>query len=206
MKPFTYTGQRLGTGIAAAVNFVSAQWLRNDSSGMRLVDLSGRFRVGRPQLKTLTSVMLGSLQPMLIVWGPSRLRSTMTAKQQCVAIDIRRLWAQFPCFVARYQGSGRSDQNGRVGGLGHMDGRHRVRCSGTDLPGKRTSLLSFACPPSLGFCARNVLRLDRNNSPGSSATGAGEPQMRFVQVFELNPGGIVMLAGKDHVFEYANEQ
>jgi hypothetical protein len=29
---------------------------------------------------------------------------------------------------------------------------------------------------------------------------------RFVQVFELNPGGIVMLRGKDHVFEYANEQ
>ncbi|WP_156376367.1 hypothetical protein [Neorhizobium vignae] len=49
------------------MNFVSAQWLRNDISGIRLVDLSGRFRVGRPQLKTLTSVMLGALQPMLIV-------------------------------------------------------------------------------------------------------------------------------------------
>jgi PAS domain-containing protein len=29
---------------------------------------------------------------------------------------------------------------------------------------------------------------------------------RFMQVFELSQGGIAMLTGKDHVFEYANEE
>jgi PAS domain S-box-containing protein len=29
---------------------------------------------------------------------------------------------------------------------------------------------------------------------------------RFMQVFELNPGGIAMLVGPDHTFDYANEQ
>jgi two-component sensor histidine kinase/PAS domain-containing protein len=161
-----------------------------------------------PELKTLTSVMLGSLQPMLIVWGPDQTTlyndgyAAMCGSRHPAAFggSFRSLWHDIwdqvdPIISAAYAGQGTSmdDIKFTMHRNGYPEETH-FAFSYTPVRDPWGSVLGMFCA-----CTETTLQVQARDAQESL-------KERFMQVFELNQGGIAMLAGKDHVFEYANEE
>lgn len=160
------------------------------------------------ELKTLTNVMLGSLQPMLIVWGPSQITlyndgyAAMCGNRHPQAFgkpfyDLwHDIWDQVdPIITAAYNGHGTAmdDIQFTMHRNGYPEETH-FAFSYTPVRDPWGTVLGM-------FCACNEI-----TAQVAMARKERTQRERFMQVFELNPGGIAMLVGPDHTFDYANEQ
>ncbi|MCM2458579.1 PAS domain-containing protein [Rhizobium sp. CG4] len=160
------------------------------------------------ELKTLTNVMLGSLQPMLMVWGPSQITlyndgyAAMCGNRHPHAFGkpFRDLWHDIwdqvdPIITAAYNGHGTAmdDIQFTMHRNGYPEETH-FAFSYTPVRDPWGTVLGM-------FCACNEI-----TAQVAMARKERTQRERFMQVFELNPGGIAMLVGPDHTFDYANEQ
>lgn len=160
------------------------------------------------ELKTLTNVMLGSLQPMLTVWGPSQVTlyndgyAAMCGNRHPDAFgqSFQSLWHDIwedvePIITAAYRGEGTSmdDIQFTMYRNGYPEETH-FAFSYTPVRDPWGTVLGM-------FCACTEITTE-------VMTRRAEKTLRdrFMQVFELSPGGIAMLAGPEHRFEYANEE
>lgn len=159
------------------------------------------------ELRTLVNVMLGSLQPMLIVWGPSQTTlyndgyAEMCGQRHPAAFGhpFRELWHDIwdqvhPIISAAYDGHGTSMDD--IEFLMHRNGypeETHFAFSYTPVRDPWGTVLGMFCA-----CTEQTAAV---------ATSKAERTLRerFERVFELSPGGIALLAGPDHVFQYANE-
>lgn len=160
------------------------------------------------ELKTLTNVMLGSLQPMLMVWGPSQITlyndgyAAMCGNRhpQAFGKPFHDLWHDIwdqvdPIITAAYNGHGTAmdDIQFTMHRNGYPEETH-FAFSYTPVRDPWGRVLGM-------FCACNEI-----TAQVVMARKERTQRERFMQVFELNPGGIAMLVGPDHTFDYANEQ
>jgi two-component sensor histidine kinase/PAS domain-containing protein len=160
------------------------------------------------ELKTLTNVMLGSLQPMLIVWGPSQTTlyndgyAAMCGSRHPAAFggSFHALWHDIwdqvdPIISAAYAGQGTAMDD--IEFLMHRNGypeETHFAFSYTPVRDPWGSVLGMFCACTEITTEVMLRRAERTQ------------RERLEQVFELNPGGIAMLVGPEHVFEYANEE
>lgn len=156
----------------------------------------------------MTSVMLGSLQPMLIVWGPEQITlyndgyAQMCGNRHPEAFGhpFRDLWYDIwdkvdPIISAAYAGQGTSMDN--IEFVMHRKGypeETHFSFSYTPVRDPWGTVLGMFCACS-EITAEVLMRREQQTI-----------RERFMQVFELNQGGIAMLSGENHVFDYANEQ
>ncbi len=160
------------------------------------------------ELRTLTSVMLGSLQPMLIVWGPDQITlyndgyAQMCGDRHPAAFGhpFRELWYDIwdqvdPIISAAYAGQGTSmdDIEFTMHRRGYPEETH-FSFSYTPVRDPWGTVLGMFCACS-EITAEVLMRREQQTM-----------RERFMQVFELSQGGIAMLSGENHVFDYANEE
>ncbi|MCR6502111.1 PAS domain-containing protein [Shinella sp. CPCC 101442] len=160
------------------------------------------------ELKTLTNVMLGSLQPMLIVWGPSQTTfyndgyAQMCGNRHPAAFgrpfrDLwHDIWDQVDSIIsAAYAGHGTAmdDIEFTMHRKGYAEETH-FAFSYTPVRDPWGTVLGMFCACTEITAQVAMARKERTQ------------RERFMQVFELSPGGIAMLVGPDHVFDYANEE
>lgn len=188
--------------------------LANPDCGRLIRDLDwSRNPLGLPEtwdveLRTLTNVMLGSLQPMLIVWGPSQTTlyndgyAAMCGSRHPAAFggSFQALWHDIweqvePIISAAYAGQGTSmeDIEFTMHRNGYPEETH-FAFSYTPVRDPWGTVLGMFCACSEITAEVKMRRAEKTQ------------RERFKQVFELNPGGIAMLVGPDHIFDYANEE
>ncbi|KQY23688.1 sensor histidine kinase [Rhizobium sp. Root482] len=160
------------------------------------------------ELQTLVNVMMGSLQPMLIVWGPEQTTlynngySAMCGDRHPAAFGrpFRELWHDIwdrvdPIISAAYAGQGTSmdDIQFTMYRKGYPEETH-FSFSYTPVRDPSGAVLGM-------FCACNEI---------TDAVMAHREKMnqheKLLQIFKLSPGGVATLVGPDHVFDYANEE
>ncbi len=159
------------------------------------------------ELKTLTNVMLGSLQPMLIVWGPEQITlyndgyAEMCGARHPEAFGkpFYELWFDIwdqvePIITAAYNGEGTAmdDIEFTMHRNGYPEETH-FAFSYTPVRDPWGTVLGMFCA-----CTEITARVALSREERTQ-------RERFRQVFELSQGGIAMLVGPDHVFDYANE-
>ncbi|WP_158001966.1 sensor histidine kinase [Pseudorhizobium pelagicum] len=160
------------------------------------------------ELRTLTSVMMGSLQPMLLVWGPSQTTiyndgyAAMCGSRHPAAFagTFRSLWHDIwdqvePIIDAAFEGRGTAMDD--IEFIMHRNGypeEAHFAFSYTPVRDPWGAVLGM-------FCACNEI-----TSQVAARRAERTQRERFRQVFELSPGGIAMLMGSNHVFDYANEE
>ena len=169
--------------------------------------------LGRPEtwaveLQTLVNVMLGSLQPMLIVWGPEQTTlyndgyALMCGDRHPAAFghSFRELWFDIwdqvePIIDAAYAGQGTSmdDIEFVMHRKGYPEETH-FSFSYTPVRDPWGTVLGMFCACS-EITGEVIVRREQRTQ-----------QERLLQVLELSPGGVAMLVGPDHVFEFANEE
>lgn len=160
------------------------------------------------ELRTLTSVMMGSLQPMLLVWGPSQTTiyndgyAAMCGSRHPSAFggSFRSLWHDIwdqvqPIIDAAYEGRGTAMDD--IEFIMHRNGypeETHFAFSYTPVRDPWGAVLGMfsACTE---ITRQVVMRREERTQ-----------RERFRQVFELSPGGIAMLVGPEHIFDYANEE
>lgn len=159
-----------------------------------------------PELRTVVGLALGSLQPMLIVWGPEQITlyndgyAAMCGLRHPAALGrpFRDLWFDIwdrvdPIISAAYAGIGTSmdDIEFIMHRKGYPEETH-FAFSYTPVRDEAGRVLGMfcACNETTGevLLRRRQLR----------------ERERFLQVFENALGAIAMLTGPDHVFTYAN--
>ena len=160
------------------------------------------------ELRTLVNVMLGSLQPMLIVWGPSQSTlyndgyAAMCGKRHPAAFGhpFGDLWHDIwdkvqPIIDAAYAGQGTAmdDIEFLMHRKGYPEETH-FSFSYTPVRDPWGSVLGM-------FCACNEITAEV-----AMRKAERTQRERFQQVFERSPGWIAMLVGPDHIFEYANDE
>jgi two-component sensor histidine kinase len=160
------------------------------------------------ELRTLVNDMLGSLQPMLIVWGPSqttlyndgyaemcgaRHPSAFGGSFQSLWHDI---WDQVePIISAAYAGQGTAmDDIEFVMHRNEYAEETHFAFSYTPVRDPWGTILGMFCA-----CTEITAQVAMRKAERTQRD-------RLLQVFELSPGGIAMLVGPSHVFEYANEE
>jgi two-component sensor histidine kinase/PAS domain-containing protein len=168
----------------------------------------GPYEQWPSELRTLTSVMLGSLQPMLIVWGPDQTTlyndgyAQMCGNRHPAAFGhpFKELWFDIwdqvnPIISAAYAGQGTSmdDIQFTMHRKGYPEETH-FSFSYTPVRDPWGTVLGMFCACS-EITAEVFMRREQQTM-----------RERFMQVFELSQGGIAMLSGENHVFDYANEQ
>ncbi len=159
------------------------------------------------ELQTLVNVMLGSLQPMLIVWGPEQTTlyndgyAAMCGNRHPAAFGrpYRDLWFDIwdkvdPIISAAYAGQGTSmaDIEFIMNRKGYAEETH-FAFSYTPVRDPWGTVLGMFCACS-EITGEVIMRREQRTQ-----------EERFRQVFELSPGGIATLVGPQHIFEYANE-
>ncbi|MDO9414670.1 sensor histidine kinase [Pararhizobium sp.] len=169
--------------------------------------------LGRPEqwpseLRTLVSVMLGSLQPMLIVWGPQQITlyndgyAAMCGNRHPAAFGhpFHDLWFDIwdqvdPIISAAYAGKGTSmdDIQFTMHRKGYPEETH-FAFSYTPVRDMAGEVLGMFCA-CVETTGEVMMRREKMTQ-----------RERLLQVFELSPGGIAMLVGPDHIFEFANEE
>lgn len=160
------------------------------------------------ELQTLLSVMLGSLQPMLIVWGPSQTTlyndgyAAMCGNRHPAAFggSFHDLWHDIwdqvdPIITDAYNGIGTAmdDIEFLMHRKGYPEETH-FAFSYTPVRDPWGTVLGMFCACT-EITAEVALRHAERRE-----------KERFKQVFELSQGGIAMLTGPDHVFEFANDE
>lgn len=160
------------------------------------------------ELRTLVGVMMGSLQPMLIVWGPAQITlyndgyAAMCGERhpQAFGRPFRDLWFDIwdqvdPIITAAYAGQGTSMSD--IEFIMHRNGypeEAHFAFSYTPVRDSAGVVLGMFCACTETTAEVKLQRAERSQRD------------RFIQVFELSPGGIAMLTGPDHVFDFANDQ
>lgn len=159
------------------------------------------------ELRTLTNVMLGSVQPMLIVWGPQQITlyndgyAAMCGNRHPEAFGhpFRDLWFDIwdqvdPIISAAYAGQGTSmdDIQFTMYRKGYPEETH-FSFSYTPVRDPWGTVLGMFCACS-EITGEVMMRREQETQ-----------RERFMHVFELSPSGIAMLSGERHVFAYANE-
>lgn len=152
--------------------------------------------------------MLGSLQPMLIVWGPSQITlyndgyAAMCGNRHpgAFARPFHDLWYDIwdqvdPIITNAYNGIGTAmdDIEFLMHRKGYPEETH-FAFSYTPVRDPWGAVLGMFCACTEitdAIALRNAERLEKE---------------RFKQVFELSQGGIAMLNGPQHVFEFANDE
>jgi two-component sensor histidine kinase/PAS domain-containing protein len=158
------------------------------------------------ELRTLVGVMLGSVQPMLIVWGPEQTvlyndgYSVMCGNRHPAGLGrpFSQLWFDIwhqiePIVAAAYAGQGTSmkDIEFTMHRRGYPEETHFAFSYTPVRDGEGRVLGMFCvCSETTG----EVLMRRRE----------GQERERFLQVFELTLGAIALLSGPDHVFTLAN--
>ncbi len=160
------------------------------------------------ELKVLVSVMLGSLQPMLIVWGPQQTTlyndgyALMCGNRhpQAFGRSFKELWFDIwdkvePIISAAYAGQGTSmdDIEFTMHRKGYPEETH-FSFSYTPVRNHSGEVLGMFCACS-EITGEVLMRREQKLQ-----------QERLRQVFQLSPGGIATLVGPGHVFEFANEE
>ncbi len=160
------------------------------------------------ELRTLVNVMLGSLQPMLIVWGPQQITlyndgyALMCGNRHPGAFGhpFKDLWFDIwdkvePIIDAAYAGHGTSmdDIEFIMHRKGYPEETH-FSFSYTPVRDPSGAVLGMFCACS-EITNEVLMRREQERR-----------QESLRQVFELSPGGIATLVGPDHVFEFANEE
>ncbi len=160
------------------------------------------------ELKVLVNVMLGSLQPMLMVWGPQQITlyndgySLMCGNRHPDAFGkpFQDLWFDIwdkvePIISAAYAGQGTSmdDIEFTMHRKGYPEETH-FAFSYTPVRDHSGTVLGMFCACS-EITGEVLMRREQKLQ-----------QERLRQVFELSPGGIATLIGPDHIFEFANEE
>lgn len=160
------------------------------------------------ELQTLVNVMLGSLQPMLIVWGPSQITlyndgyAAMCGNRHPAAFGhpFRDLWydiwdAVDPIISAAYAGQGTSmdDIEFIMYRKGYAEETH-FSFSYTPVRDQSGVVLGMFCACS-EITGEIIVRREQKSL-----------QEKLLQIFEMSPAGIATLGGPDHIFEFANEE
>ncbi|TDK31236.1 hypothetical protein E2F50_20000 [Rhizobium deserti] len=160
------------------------------------------------ELQTLVAVMLGSLQPMLIVWGPKQITlyndgyAAMCGNRhpQAFGRPFGQLWHDIwdqvePIISAAYAGEGTSmdDIAFTMHRKGYPEETH-FSFSYTPVRDPWGTVLGMFCACN-ETTAEVIARRDRE-----------EQHDRLLRILEVSPGGIATLRGPDHVFEFANEE
>jgi two-component sensor histidine kinase/PAS domain-containing protein len=168
--------------------------------------------LGSPQnwpveLQTLVSVLLGSLQPMLIVWGSAQITlyndgyAQMCGQRHPAAFGhpFRDLWFDIweqvePIITAAFAGQGTSmdDIEFVMHRNGHAEETH-FSFSYTPVRDPWGTVLGMFCA-----CAEITDQVIMRREQKSQ-------QQRLLRILELSPGGIATLSGPAHVFEFAND-
>ncbi|MFP5076607.1 sensor histidine kinase [Rhizobium sp. YIM 134829] len=192
-------------GIMQGTNPVCSQLYRDFTWEASPLGAQAKWPV---ELRTVINIMLGSLQPMLIVWGPSQITlyndgyAAMCGDRHPHAFGrpFRDLWFDIweqvePIIEAAYAGQGTAMDD--IEFLMHRNGypeETHFAFSYTPVRDPWGTVLGM-------FCSCNEITAE------VMARRAERTQReRFLQVFELSPGGIAMLDGPDHVFDYANAE
>ena len=160
------------------------------------------------ELKTLANVMIGSLQPILIVWGPDQITlyndgyAAMCGNRHPKAFGrpFKELWHDIwdqvnPIISAAYAGQGTAMDD--IAFVMHRKGfpeEAHFSFSYTPVRDPWGSVLGM-------FCACNEI-----TSEVMAKRAQASERERFLQVFELSHGGIALLSGPNHIFEYANNE
>lgn len=160
------------------------------------------------ELRTLVNVMLGSLQPMLIVWGPSQITlyndgyAEMCGSRHPAAFggSFRSLWYDIwdqvePIIADAYSGKGTAMDD--IQFLMHRNGfpeETHFAFSYTPVRDPWGTVLGMFCA-----CTEITAQVAMRKAEQTQ-------RERMLQVFELSPGGIAMLVGPNHEFEYANHE
>lgn len=160
------------------------------------------------ELQALVNVMLGSLQPMLMVWGPQQITiyndgyAAMCGNRHPAAFGhpFHDLWFDIwdqvnPIITAAYNGQGTSmdDIEFTMHRKGYPEETH-FSFSYTPVRDPWGTVLGMFCA-----CAEITSEVIIRRQETSQ-------QERFRQIFQLSPGGIATLVGPNHVFEFANEE
>ncbi|MFK0335319.1 PAS domain-containing protein [Rhizobium sp. NPDC090275] len=158
------------------------------------------------ELRTLVNVMMGSLQPMLLVWGPAQITIYNDGyAQMCGArhpaafgASFQDLWQDIwdqvePIITAAYAGHGTAMDD--IEFLMHRNGfpeETHFAFSYTPVRDPWGTVLGMFCA-----CTEITAQVAMRKAEKTQ-------RERMLQVFELSPGGIAMLVGPSHEFEYAN--
>lgn len=160
------------------------------------------------ELQTLVNVMLGSLQPMLIVWGPQQITlyndgyAQMCGNRHPAAFGhpFRDLWfdiwdAVDPIISAAYAGQGTSmdDIQFIMHRKGYPEETH-FSFSYTPVRDQSGVVLGMFCACT-EITSEIIMRREQKSM-----------QEKLLQIFEMSPAGIATLSGPNHVFEFANEE
>lgn len=160
------------------------------------------------ELKTLVNVMLGSLQPMLIVWGPSQIcfyndgYAVMCGNRHPAAFgySLQELWFDIwdtvdPIITAAYAGQGTSmdDIEFIMHRKGYPEETH-FSFSYTPVRDQAGVVLGMFCA-----CAEITNEIIMRREQKSM-------HEKLLQIFEMSPAGIATLSGPNHIFEFANEE
>ena len=160
------------------------------------------------ELQTLVNVMLGSLQPMLIVWGPQQITiyndgyAALCGNRHPAGFGhpFRDLWfdiwdAVDPIISAAYAGQGTSmdDIEFVMHRKGYPEETH-FSFSYTPVRDQAGVVLGMFCA-----CAEITNEIIVRREEKSM-------QEKLLQIFEMSPAGIATLSGPNHIFEFANEE
>ncbi|WP_172123614.1 MULTISPECIES: HWE histidine kinase domain-containing protein [unclassified Devosia] len=159
-----------------------------------------------PELRTLVGVMLGSVQPMLILWGPQHTvlyndsYAAMCGDRHPEALGrpFQQLWFDIwnevlPIIDAAYAGRGTSmdDIEFTMHRKGYPEETH-FAFSYTPVRNSEGRIVGIFC--ACQETTSEVLMRRREL----------QERERFLQVFELTLGAIAVLSGPDHVITVAN--
>lgn len=177
---------------------------------LRAVDWTGH-PLGRPdgwppELSTLVGIMLGSAQPMLILWGPRQIAlyndhyAAMCGQRHPAALGrpFRELWFDIwdrvePIVAAAYEGTSVSmdDMEFTMHRHGYPE-RANFAFSYTPVRDRGGRVLGVFCPcteTTRAAALRDAQRVERSG---------------FLQIFEVALGAVALLSGPDHIFRFAN--
>lgn len=159
------------------------------------------------ELRTLVGVMLGSVQPMVVVWGPQRIAlyndgyAAICGERHPAAFGLcfEKIWFDIwdrldPIMSAAYAGQGTlmTDIELILHRNGQPDEAH-FAFSFTPVRNADAEVLGMFCA-----CTETTAEVKKRRAALSQRD-------RFIRVFELSPGGIAMLNGPQHIFDYVNE-
>lgn len=160
------------------------------------------------ELQTLVNVMLGSLQPMLIVWGPQQTTlyndgyAAMCGNRhpECFGRPFRDLWFDIwegvdPIITAAYEGRGTSmdDIQFLMHRKGYPEETH-FSFSYTPVRDQAGDVLGMFCACT-EITSEIIMRRVKESM-----------HEKLLQIFEMSPAGIATLSGPNHIFEFANEE
>lgn len=158
------------------------------------------------ELRTLTGVLLGALQPMFVVWGPEQIviyndaYSKMCGMRHPAALGgpFRELWFDIwddvePIVTAAYEGRGTQMED--ISFIMHRHGfpeRAHFSFSYTPVRDERARVAGLFCA-----CSETTLQVRERLEEAKERD-------RLYRMLELGPGAVAVLEGPEHIFRLTN--